>query len=938
MLAAISRLLMPPAATHHDPTGRLYATYAMLISCLMGSLIYLLLAPLIVRYDLIPRMMVTTLFVPLCMVLLWLLHLGQVVWVIRLLIMGVYSIITVAVFTAGGIHAASFSAYIVPVLITGLLLGTASGIYMVLLTMLTGLIILVLENYSTILPPPRNYASGHILFFDSIIFFVVVVLTSALLNRMQRIVTEMHHYRERLELLNQELEQRVAARTAELDQSERRLRTLMDNFPNGAIVMFNHEMRYLTMGGMLLDTVGLSREAYEGNTIDEVMSPDRVKVLKPLYQRALSGESITQEMTFDSRHYYSHFFPIYDEHDQIIAAGISILDISHRVKTEQALRESETRLRAIMRNYPAGGILMFDHDMRYLLADGYSFRNGALTPELMIGKTLAETSQEAYENLHDAYARALRGETIVRDGSFGGRHFTSYIFPVMDENHQISGGCLISQDITERYNAEQALKESEARLRAVMNNYPGGAIMMFGHDLRYVLADGFAFADVRLKPEDIIGKSLHETAPPDQVKSLEVAYLKALQGKSSLVESTYDGRYYLAHVFPIVGEDDQVVAGGVVTQDITERYMAEQALKESEARLRTLMSNYPNGAIIMYDHNLRYIEVDGLGLLDVGLDKERMKGRTIYENFDPDTAAALELMYRHTLSGRPAMQEMVYNQRHYVVRSHPVYDEQRGIVAGVVITQDITERKEAEQAINQLNEELLKQTAQLQAVNKELEAFSYSVSHDLRAPLRAIDGFSQALLEDYSAHLDSSALDYLGRVRQASHRMASLIDDLLGLSRITRRDLKLEPVNLSDLAQTILDELRYAEPHRQVVFEVSDTCTVDCDRGLMLILLQNLLGNAWKFTSKRANARITFGCTRNSDGETVYFVRDNGVGFDMTYVDKLFGAFQRLHRPDEFEGTGIGLATAQRIINKHGGRIWAESVLGEGATFSFVLE
>jgi signal transduction histidine kinase len=225
---------------------------------------------------------------------------------------------------------------------------------------------------------------------------------------------------------------------------------------------------------------------------------------------------------------------------------------------------------------------------------------------------------------------------------------------------------------------------------------------------------------------------------------------------------------------------------------------------------------------------------------------------------------------------------------------------------------------------------------ELEGTNRELEAFSYSVSHDLRAPLRTIDGFSQILQEDYEDKLDEEGVDYLGRVRAASKHMADLIDDLLDLSRVGRRPLSRERVDLSGLVAGIVEDFRVSEPERKVEFVAEENVAAWADMGLLKVALENLLGNAWKFTSREPEARIEFGVQEDA-GRPVYFVRDNGAGFDQDYSDKLFGAFQRLHGQEEFEGTGIGLATVARIIHRHGGRVWAEGRVGEGATFYFTL-
>jgi PAS domain S-box-containing protein len=267
---------------------------------------------------------------------------------------------------------------------------------------------------------------------------------------------------------------------------------------------------------------------------------------------------------------------------------------------------------------------------------------------------------------------------------------------------------------------------------------------------------------------------------------------------------------------------------------------------------------------------------------------------------------------------------------HVSVTISPIRDARGVLIGASKVARDITERKKAQEALARAKEAA-------EVAGHELEAFSYSVAHDLRAPLRSIDGFSLALLEDYGEKLGGEAKQYLGTVRASAQYMGQLIESLLMLARVTRSDIRAERVDLSALAQSVADRLQSTAPARQVNFVIAPGLEAQGDSRLLTIAFDNLLGNAWKFTGKQELARIEFGASIE-DGATVYFVRDNGAGFDMAYAPKLFGVFQRLHGPQEFEGTGIGLATVERIIRRHGGRIWAEGAVGAGATFYFTLE
>ena len=368
--------------------------------------------------------------------------------------------------------------------------------------------------------------------------------------------------------------------------------------------------------------------------------------------------------------------------------------------------------------------------------------------------------------------------------------------------------------------------------------------------------------------------------------------------------------------------------------EVRSRVRAEQALRAYATEVSDLYDRAPCGYHSL-DEDGRVVRINETELGWLGRRREEVLGRPFLDFLTPAGREAFRTHFpRFREAGRVdgLELEMVRADGSTLVgllSATAVRGEDGRFLRSRSVVVDICERRRAERALQAARD-------RAEAANRELEAFSYSVSHDLRAPLRAIDGFSQALLEDCAAGLSPAGHAHLHRVRAAAQRMAALIDDLLELSRISRAELRLSPVDLSTLAREVAGTLRESHPDRRVAVEVADGVAGRGDPRLLRVLLDNLLGNAWKFTRDRPEARIEFGAAREN-GTTAFFVRDNGAGFDMAYAGKLFGAFQRLHSAREFEGTGIGLATVARIVRRHGGRVWAEGAVGEGATFRFTL-
>ena len=363
--------------------------------------------------------------------------------------------------------------------------------------------------------------------------------------------------------------------------------------------------------------------------------------------------------------------------------------------------------------------------------------------------------------------------------------------------------------------------------------------------------------------------------------------------------------------------------------------IAQQAAVRANRFLDAIIEHIPDMVFVKDADRLAFTRFNLAGEQLLGMSRTALLGKTDYDLFPAEEAAFFQAKDRETLAGKQLVEiaeEPIQTQsgrRWLHTKKVPILDEDGTPLYLLGISHDITARKHADGQLRMAKE-------RAEAAGKELEAFSYSVAHDLRAPLRGIDGFSQALLDDYGDRLDEVGLGYLTRVRRLAQRMAELIDDLLALSRVTRAELVYERIDLSALTLAAISRLQRLEPDRSVESVIAPDLIVNGDPRLLSIALDNLLGNAWKFTSKVAAPRIEIGAETTETGLR-YFVRDNGAGFDGQYAHKLFGVFQRLHTEAEFPGTGIGLATVARIIHRHQGRAWAEGELGKGATFYFTL-
>jgi PAS domain S-box-containing protein len=444
-------------------------------------------------------------------------------------------------------------------------------------------------------------------------------------------------------------------------------------------------------------------------------------------------------------------------------------------------------------------------------------------------------------------------------------------------------------------------------------------------------------------------KRLAEYVAPAQREAFLALSRRVLGGASETLEFEVIGlkggrRWLETHATPLRHGAGGVVALLGITRDITEKRRIVSERDENLALLRLVIDSVP-AYIGLVDADERYRLINRRYEEWFLRPSAEITGHRLREIHSPAAYEAMRPYVLRALAGEEVCWERVIEdltgrrhwlEMHYV--PHRCDGERADGFFSLVF--DITERRDNEEAVRKLNAELdlrvKERTAELMDANKELEAFSYSVSHDLRAPLRALDGYSQTLLEDYAGRLDEPARHCLRRIRAAATRMARTIDDLLELARLSRRQLGCQSVDLGQLAHRIMRDLHSSAPQRHLEFVAPARLAGWGDPSLLRAALTNLLDNAWKYTRNCSQAHIEFGRTERN-GEPIWFVRDNGVGFDMAYAGRLFEAFQRLHPESEFEGSGIGLAIVQRIVRRHGGRIWAESAPGQGATFHFTL-
>ncbi len=688
------------------------------------------------------------------------------------------------------------------------------------------------------------------------------------------------------------------------------------------LLVLDADLRVISANRSFYRQFSVTSQEIEGKLIYEICNGQwNVPKLRGLLEDILPQNTSLDDFELD------HEFPGLGRRSMLLNArrihdGVSkeqkillaIEDITDRKRVEHEMVSSELRYRRLFETAQDGILILNAQSGEITDANPFLLNMVGYSLEDLLGKKLWEigffkdskASRQAFQVLQSkGYVRYEDLPLETKDGQAIEVEFVS-------NSYAIDGEKVIQcniRDITVRKRVEQGLEKSRSRMANILSSISDG---FFALDSDFTVTYFNQAAEQMLgrAASVVLNRHLFEAFPEAKGSIFEENYTRVLKEKKPCYFETYFGvkpfeNWYDVRAFP--SEDGMVV----FFQVTTERKKAEAEI----SHLASFPELNPN-PVLEFDQSGIIVYVNPAG-------KTRFLDLMVLGRKHPfliDLDIMMEKTGINSFARDIHVRDFWYEQRlAYAVptKTYRLY------------VRDITARKKVE-------EELRQRSSELEASNKELEAFSYSVSHDLRAPLRSMAGFSSALLEDYADNLDEQGKQYLKKIQDSSELMGQLMDDLLKLSRVTRSDLNLEKLDLSDMARKIVDELRKDEPKRKVKVTIAPNMTANGDKNLLGLVLQNLLGNAWKYSSKTSEARIEMG-TVEHNGKRAYFVRDNGVGFDMAYANKLFQPFQRLHKASEFAGTGIDLPTVQCMIRRQGGEVWAESGVGKGATFYFTL-
>ncbi len=741
-------------------------------------------------------------------------------------------------------------------------------------------------------------------------------------------------------------------------QQEEKFRNLLEAAPDGMVIV-NQEGEIVLVNSQTEKMFGYPRNELLNQKV-ELLLPERFRGKHSGHRRGFFSDpkvrTIGAALELQARRKDGTEFPAEIslsplQTEQGILVSSAIRDITDRRQTEEALRLSDEKLRLLLHGVKDYAILMLDPQGLITTWNEGAERIKGYRAEEIIGQhfskfyppeALAQNKPAMeLEIAKDEGRFEEEGLRVRKDGSTFWANVV--ITPLRDEKGQLRGFSKVTRDITSR-------KRSEDEFKGLLESAPDAIVIVDGKG-EIVLVNSQTEKTFRYAREELLGRSI-EMLVPERCRGqysehrkgfFSLPRTRTMGAGLELYGLRSDGTEFPVEISlsPLETEEGVLVSSAI--RDVTERRQTAEALKASEERLQMAIEAAQFG---VWDLDVasdrafrspRHDQIFGYESLQPEWGMAVAERHIVPEDRELFRSSFAEAFQSNNFFMECRIRRAADRSLRWICAQGRVYRDPEGKPVRMMgVVSDTTDRKQALEELDRRRHELSRSNSDLAAANKELESFSYSVSHDLRAPLRTIDGFSHALLEDCADKLDDASKSHLNRIRTATQRMGTLIDDLLNLSRLTRAEMRIQTVDISAMAASIADDLQKSQPGRQVALRIQNGLTTTADPGLLRAMLENLLDNAWKFTSKRASAHIEFG-QAEVKGTLAFFVRDDGAGFDPAYADRLFGAFQRLHAMSEFAGTGVGLATVQRIVHRHGGRIWAESAIGKGATFYFTM-
>jgi len=729
-------------------------------------------------------------------------------------------------------------------------------------------------------------------------------------------------------------------REQELRRKERRYEAVLED-PNILVGLLDPD-------GTVLDINETAMEYVDADLADVTGQPfwdtpwwgdgDDVRAdVREWVERAGAGEYVEFEADLtrpDGERYAvsGHFRPVTNDDGDVVSIIVSNRDVTERKRRERELEESERRYRTLVEHFPNGAVGLVDEDLHYRMVGGHPTKVANMTAEEIQGQPVREAlPQPLADELAPRYEAALEGESRGFDVELDDRIYQVQIVPVRDDDGDIFAALGLSQDVTERERTQRKLATSERRYRTLVEHFPNGAVGLFDEDLRYTVAGGEILEEIGAPPEEIVGQTVQERYPQELVDQLEPNFQAALDGKTNSFEIEFHDRHWMAHTLPVRDGDGDIFAGMMMVQDVTDRKRRQRALRERERELQQHTA-YTDDIFDAID-DLFYV-VDESGTFRRW--NRSLSEVTGYDDAEIESMYPLEFVVeedRETIatgmaevfeSGGTRVEATVSTKdgervpMEFVASALENPDGER-VLAG--IGRDITMRKERER--------------QLQESNERLEQFAYAASHDLQEPLRMVSSYLRLIERRYADELDDDGREFIEFAVDGADRMREMIDALLQYSRVDTRGDPFEPVDLNAVFADVREDLRMKLDEHDAELTVEELPTVEGDGGQLRQLFQNLLDNAVDYSGD-APPRVQVSAERRGD-EWRLAVSDEGIGIDPDDADRVFEVFQSLHPTDEHEGTGIGLALCERIVERHGGDIRVESEPAEGSTFSFTL-